>query len=264
MNGRIVRSVSALLGGGLLVAAVLPGRAIVAPASSVGRTSPTTYGSGLAAVREPGGLGWYSSNWAGYALARGTYRSVSGQWTIPAVSAAAGSGFSALWIGVDGFGNASLIQTGTEADVYGGRTHYSAWWEILPSPAVTIRGLAVRPGDRITASIARVATGRWRITIRDSRSGGYSTTRSYGGPGTSAEWIEEAPVVLRHSTSLAVHGRVVFDNVKANGVDPHLRASEGGAMIRRGMIVDIPSAPDADGNGFALVEQITAPTRPAS
>ena len=189
---------------------------------------------------------------------------MTGQWTVPAVSAAAGTGFSALWIGVDGFSNASLIQTGTEADVYGGRTHYSAWWEILPLPAVTIRGLAVRPGDRITASIARVATGRWRITIRDSRSGSYSTTRSYGGPGTSVEWIEEAPVVLSHSTSLAVRGRVVFDNVKANGVDPHLRASEGGAMIRRGMIVDIPSAPDADGNGFALAEQGTAPSRPAS
>jgi Peptidase A4 family len=264
MNERIVRMVSALLTGGLLAAAVLPVGPVVAEASSVGRASATTYESGLATVREPGGLGWYSSNWAGYALSRGSYHSVTGQWTVPAVSAAAGTGFSALWIGVDGFSNSSLIQTGTEADVYGGRTHYAAWWEILPLPAVTIRGLAVRPGDRITASIARVGSGRWRITIRDSRSGSYSTTRSFGGPGASAEWIEEAPIVLGHSTPLAAHGRVVFDNVKADGVDPHLRASEGGAMIRRGMIVDIPSVPDADGNGFALVEQGTPPSRPDS
>jgi hypothetical protein len=51
-----------------------------------------------------------------------------------------------------------------------------------------------------------------------------------------------------------VHGTVVFDDATVNGSSPHLQAADGGAMIRRGVVADIPSAPDADGNGFSLSE----------
>jgi len=264
----IAQAVAALLGAGLI--AILPFASPGAAASRVltpgGDTArPTTaYATVPNALWQPTGLGWYSSNWAGYAVANGPYRSVGGRWTVPQVAVSNGRGFSALWIGVDGFSNDSLIQAGTESDVYGGTTHYSAWWEILPAPAVVIRGLSIRAGDHIAASIARVSAGRWRITIRDARSGTYTTTRSYAGPGTSAEWIEEAPVVDDRPTPLAEHGTVVFDEATVNGSSPHLLAADGGAMIRRGVVADIPSAPNGDGNGFSLSELGSAVFGPAS
>ena len=149
-------------------------------------TASTLGGSTPAAARNPGGLGWYSSNWAGYAVAGGPYSSVGAQWTVPAVSVSYRRSYSAQWVGIDGFTSRALIQAGTEADYFNGATHYSAWWEILPAPAVTIRTLSVRPGDRMSVTITRVSSGRWRIVVKDARSGSYATTRAYSGSASSA------------------------------------------------------------------------------
>ena len=222
------------------------------------------YAATPAAVRGKGDLGWYSSNWAGYAVTRGPYRSVSGQWTVPAVRPTGRSAFSAQWVGIDGFSTTSLIQAGTQADFYAGAAHYSAWWEILPAPAVPVRGLTIRAGDVVSVTIARVAGGRWRISIHDARSGSFTTTRAYAGPGSSAEWIEEAPVINSRLAVLAAHPPIVFDNLTANGRSPALSTGNAGAMIRRGVLVDTPSTPDVDGNGFVVAEQATQPAPPRS
>lgn len=75
-----------------------------------------------------GAVGWESSNWSGYAeTSSAPYTSVSGQWTVPTVTGPNGS-YSAAWIGIDGFNNDSLIQTGTEQDYASGSVQYSAWW----------------------------------------------------------------------------------------------------------------------------------------
>ena len=260
MRTGIVLTVAAILVAGSLGAPADPS----SPPSSMTAMASTVYEATPAAVRLPGALGWYSSNWAGYTVGGGPYRSASGQWTVPTVSARGAAGFSAQWVGIDGFSNRSLIQAGTEADFYGGSAHYSAWWEILPAPAVRIRGLSVRAGDVITTTIARVSTGRWRITVKDARSGSFSTIRRYAGPGRSAEWIEEAPVVDGRATALAAHRTIVFDNVRVNGGNPDLVVDDAGAMIRRGVQADTPSAPDSDGNGFALAQQAVPPDRPAT
>ena len=227
-------------------------------------TASTLGGSTPAAARNPGGLGWYSSNWAGYAVAGGPYSSVGAQWTVPAVSVSYRRSYSAQWVGIDGFTSRALIQAGTEADYFNGATHYSAWWEILPAPAVTIRTLSVRPGDRMSVTITRVSSGRWRIVVKDARSGSYATTRAYSGSASSAEWIEEAPIVGGRTTLLAAHSTVVFDHGSLDGRNPGLVSLNAGAMIRRGFLADTPSAPDADADGFALAEQATSPPRPPS
>ena len=227
-------------------------------------TASTLGGSTPAAARNPGGLGWYSSNWAGYAVAGGPYSSVGAQWTVPAVSVSYRRSYSAQWVGIDGFTSRALIQAGTEADYFNGATHYSAWWEILPAPAATIRTLSVRPGDRMSVTITRVSSGRWRIVVKDARSGSYATTRAYSGSASSAEWIEEAPIVGGRTTLLAAHSTVVFDHASLDGRNPGLVSLDAGAMIRRGFLADTPSAPDADADGFALAEQATSPPRPPS
>jgi hypothetical protein len=199
-----------------------------------------------------------SSNWAGYALTGGPYLSIGGRWTVPTVTPAAGRSASAIWLGIDGTTNSSLIQVGTEQDSANGRVRYFAWWEILPAPAVRIATLDVRPGDRISAAISQAAPGRWRITIRDARSGTFSTVRSYRGPGSSAEWIEEAPFESGRLMPLAAVGPATFDLISANGTRPGLAVTSR-ITLRRGATLATPSMPDGDFDGFTVRRGAVAP-----
>jgi hypothetical protein len=259
MHVRLTLAIGAMLAIGFCTG---PASDPAAPAPTSPVADPVIRAATPAGVRSASGLGWYSSNWAGYALAAGPYRSVTGQWTVPTVSPTGRSSYSAQWVGVDGVSNESLIQAGTQANFVNGTPRYSAWWEILPAPAVAIRTLTVRAGDVISVTIARVAAGRWRITLKDSRSGSFTTVRDYAGPAASAEWIEEAPFVGWRIPPLAAHGPVVFDNATVNGTRAQLSIADAGAMLRRGVVVDTPSAPDADGNGFAVAQQATLPDQP--
>jgi hypothetical protein len=134
---------------------------------------------------------------------------VSGTWIVPQVSRTASATYSWAWIGVDGFNNSDLIQTGTEEDYYNGSAHYNAWWEILPAAetAISTTTYPVSPGDHMSGQIGEtstiVSTGRfrqrspqhvWQIAIADATKGWhFQTGQAYNGPGTSAEWILEAP-----------------------------------------------------------------------
>jgi hypothetical protein len=164
---------------------------------------------------------WASSNWSGYAET-GAFKSIIGSWTVPSVAQSNSATYSSLWIGVDGFNNSNLIQTGTEEDYYNGSAHYNAWWEILPAAetAISTTAYPVSPGDRMSASIyatgGTVSTGNrffhraqpaWSITISDTRVNGtswsFKTVQGYTGPGSSAEWIVEAPQVGGRIATLA-------------------------------------------------------------
>lgn len=226
---------------------VLSGLVLALASALVAPASAATLASG-AKVRNSG---WMSANWAGYIVQHGPYTSVTGQWTVPGVSTSQ-SGFSAVWLGVDGVTNDHLIQVGTEQDSLFGDTSYSAWWEILPAPAVEITSFHVHPGDRITASITRVSATRWQIRIVDAGHGSYTTTRTYIGRGTSAEWILEAPVVNDRQSRLAQHGPVVFDHATANGHNPNLSTSQSGTLVQFHRQVAITSAPDAQRDGFTV------------
>ena len=81
---------------------------------------------------------WAASNWSGYAET-GTYTGVTGTWTIPTVAVSTSATYSSAWVGVDGFNDSNLIQTGTEEDYYSGAAHYNAWWEILPASETACR-----------------------------------------------------------------------------------------------------------------------------
>ncbi len=55
------------------------------------------------------------------------------------MSRAKGSTYSSSWIGIDGFNNSNLIQTGTEQDYTSGGAQYCAWWEIFLAAETQIR-----------------------------------------------------------------------------------------------------------------------------
>jgi hypothetical protein len=121
-------------GSALAAASLLLGTVSVATVTATARVVAASagldHGTGAAAGTAATGTwpGWTSLNWSGYAVTSGTpYRSVGANWTVPTVTGPNGS-YSAAWVGIDGFTNGSLIQTGTEQDVVNGAGQYSAWW----------------------------------------------------------------------------------------------------------------------------------------
>jgi hypothetical protein len=209
--------------------------------------------------------GWSASNWSGYALTGSGFSSVTGQWTVTAVSRSRKATYSSEWIGIDGFNNSNLIQTGTESDYYNGSAHYDAWWEILPAAETVIPSISVKPGDVMTASVSKGSGSTWTITITDTTTkASFTTTKTYTGPQTSAEWIEEAPSVGGRIAPLANYGLATFDPGTVNGGNPHLVASDGGVMVQKGVQVSTPSNPDNDTDGFNARYGSTVPAPPSS
>ncbi len=237
---------------------------------------------------------WSASNWSGYAET-GTHTGVSGTWTVPAVAVTATPTYSSTWIGVDGFSNSDLIQTGTEQDYYGGSAHYDAWWEILPAAETVIPTTTypVAPGDRMKASIwetsatasvvpgtTKVTEHDWDISLADvTRAWTFTTTQAYGGPGTSAEWIQEAPEVgssvatLAHYAAAAPKGTGDFDNAgvltsTVGGPTPVFAAAglgyvaDAGVMIQKNVAVSTPGSPDAAKSAFNASYGASVPPAP--
>jgi hypothetical protein len=130
--------------------------------------------------------------------------------------------YSATWIGVDGWGDSSLIQTGTSQDTSDG---YYAWWEILPAAETVItkdvhgNPAPVKPGDHIVADVQETSPGMWTIYLEDVTQNWYfqQNNNPYSGPGSSAEWIEEAPDVNGSTATLANFGTVAFSRTGVYG-----------------------------------------------
>ena len=239
---------------------------------------------------------WAASNWSGYAET-GTFTGVRGTWIVPEVSPTAAATYSSAWVGVDGFNNSELIQTGTEEDYYNGSAHYDAWWEILPAAetAISTRAYPVSPGDQMSAQIwetsTTVSTGHfrhqstehvWQIAIADTTKGWhFQTGQAYNGPGTSAEWILEAPSVggrvatLNPYTVKAPTGSGDFDNAGtvstiAGGSGPAYKnaglnyTNDAGAMIQNNVQVSTPGSPDSGLNAFDVQYGASTPGTPTS
>ena len=169
------------------------------------------------------------TNWAGYIIAsdvqnpQATVTSVTATWTVPTVKISAQDTFSAVWIGIGGFYDTTLIQTGTEQDSIQGQSEYSAWVELLPQSSITIDSLIVSPGDQINASIQLIDanTDQWSVYIKDlTTNQEYTNNFVYASSQLSAEWIVERPDITSSRargtlTSLADVGLVTFTGCQA-------------------------------------------------
>jgi hypothetical protein len=172
-----------------------------------------------------------STNWAGLVDTGTQFTAVKGQWTVPSVQTSQSSQYSSTWIGIDGATNTSLIQTGTSQETVNGSTLYYAWYEILPAASIPI-GL-VSPGDQMQASIVEDSPGTWTLSIADVSSGAVASGQlNYAGPGTSAEWIEEAPELNGQQTTLADFGSAQFTDIGGSYVNP------GGIVVNTVDMVD--------------------------
>jgi hypothetical protein len=184
-----------------------------------------------------------NGQWSGYAAETSlsnpqansvTY--VSGSWTVPRVTATSANTYSATWVGIDGFNNDTVEQTGTSQDYYNGQPVYYAWWEMFSTiggqPEQRITTMTVSPGDKITASVTYETSGTqagdFLLSINDTSHANdsfsiYANPATYQNPlpvRSTAEWIMEAPMV-GGIAPLANFGKVAFTNcsVTINGVN---------------------------------------------
>lgn len=187
-----------------------------------------------------------SGNWSGYGVplegsgVSDAYSQVSGTWTVPSVTGAAGRGttYSSVWVGIDGYSSATVEQIGTEHDWANGKPKNYAWFEMYPNPAYQITGFPVNAGDSISAQVVylgetTVQTGNgkrktttqqsvFQLTIvNNTRNSSYTVPTSYTTiptpPRSSAEWVVEAPSSGR-ILPLANYGTVNFSDCSATGL----------------------------------------------
>jgi hypothetical protein len=222
-----------------------------------------------------------SNNWFGYnqgTLEQGSklFNSITGDWTVPTATqhTAGQDEASSDWIGIGGgcidagctVGDNTLIQTGTEQDVTGGKASYSAWWELVPVPSVTISNIAVHPGDHMHASISEVVpdANLWNITLQDVTTGqSFSTTVPYASTHATAEWIEETPLTIGTSgaglAALPNLTNTPFTGATTNGANANLKSSEEIQLIdSSGKVIGTPSAPNSSADGFTACAWATS------
>ena len=200
-----------------------------------------------------------SLNWSGYVRTGHAVTHASATWTVPRLKSTY-NGYSSTWVGIDGATSADryLIQTGTEADVSGGRRSYRAWWEVITptnvAPETLFSTLTVTPGDSITASVYRTASARWTMRLRDNTTGhSASHTVSFAGPGATAEWIQEDTDVNGYISAAPNWGSVQFRKLQLNHASPHLVPSEAVDIVdRAGNRETSTSAPNSAGDGFTV------------
>ncbi|GAA2000776.1 G1 family glutamic endopeptidase [Catenulispora subtropica] len=168
----------------------------------------TTAAAGAGAGAGVRNAGYLSSNWSGYQI-NGTSQYVQSGWTVPTVTqpmpAYSTTGYySSIWSGIGGgfnAGNGALIQSGTAEDVNAsGQASYYAWYEIVGGThdtggEIRINNLPVHPGDAVGSGVEWTPSGGAILGVCNFSTGGgcINFTLASSAPGTSEEWIVEAP-----------------------------------------------------------------------
>jgi hypothetical protein len=133
-----------------------------------------------------------SAIWGGYIeQASSAFTSVSGTLTVPTIRATPENEVSP-WVGIDGYGDGTVLQAGVEASANDSHVTYEAWWETYPANSPQ-NLFAVSPGDTVNVNIWQLSAGQWEMTLNDVTDGeGFDVQVSYTGNGdTTAEWIME-------------------------------------------------------------------------
>jgi Peptidase A4 family len=192
---------------------------MVQPGGPVSRA--TTLRAGLASSADPTVIS--SANWAGYIAsgAAGGYTSVSSSWTEPSGQCGQGDQYSAFWVGLDGYSDSTVEQTGSEVDCSGSTPEYSAWYELYPAAPVYFTN-PVKPGDEFSASVS-YENSKFQITLADSTQGWTQTASQSLAAAelSSAEVVAEAPCCTASGGVLPLtdFGSASFTDAMVNGAE---------------------------------------------
>ena len=174
---------------------IAPGGALVSPATTV-----------------------KSGNWSGYAVSGSTYTHVSTSYVVPPVKCKKIEAAAALWVGLDGYANKTVEQTGVSEQCAGGAAQYAAWYEAFPNAPVYYANTVV-PGDVIAESVTATTATSFTLTISDTTRGWSRTTTKTVAKAkrASAEVIVEAPSTEIGPVPLANFGTAAFTKAKVDG-----------------------------------------------
>ncbi|KAI0439642.1 peptidase A4 family-domain-containing protein [Xylaria telfairii] len=163
-----------------------------------------------------------SSNWGGAAIVTSGVTEVSGTFTIPKPSIPSGGSSrtdycGAAWVGIDGYSNSALIQTGVLWCVEGSSYEYEAWYEYLPAALIAYSGFSVTAGNSVTVTATKTSSNGGTTTISAN---GKSASHTFSGQstqlqGASAEWIVEDFTSGNSLVPFANFGSVTFTGATA-------------------------------------------------
>ncbi len=145
-----------------------------------------------------------ATNWSGYAEVSstpGTFTAVTDTFVVPTVvPPASGKQYVADWVGIGGYSDTTLVQTGIQAFVQTRKHHstvsYDAWTEYLPKPEDPL-SLVISAGDTVTATVQETSADSWLMQVDDVTTGNSAQrpVLSYHSSGESAEAINERPCI---------------------------------------------------------------------
>ena len=207
----------ALAGGAL--AASAPAAASSHPAGpTIHLIRPAMHGTAPMVVRGRPSHALESQNWSGYAAHGKTYKKISANWVEPTGHCTSSRTFSSFWVGLDGFNNGTVEQTGSEVDCRSGSPRYFGWYEMFPAFPVNF-GDTVRPGDHFSGSVTFNGSGKFTLVLKDTTQGWSHTVHKTltSAKRSSAEVIAEAPSSSTGVLPLADFGTVKFSNSMVNG-----------------------------------------------
>jgi hypothetical protein len=205
-----------------------------------------------------------SNNWSGYAVIGSGFTQAKGSWIVPAVDCKTAPNASvSFWVGIDGWNDETVEQTGTDSDCNEGKPKYYAWYEFAPLAGVTIPSVSAKPGDSMSAEIDYDGS-EFTVTMTNQNTGEtYSASSSVPeAQRTSAEWIAEL-----NGIELSNFNAVRFgdDFTQVTGTNSATNASTSGPISAFGNNVQgsvlvagqdkdeaVPSFLSADGTSFTV------------
>ena len=205
------------LAGGALASA--PAAAASHPARpTIHLIRPAMHGTAPVAVRGRSVNAIGSQNWSGFAAHGKTYKKISASWVEPTGHCTSSQTFSSFWVGLDGFSNRRVEQTGSEVDCRGGHATYFGWFEMFPAAPVNFTN-PVRPGDHFTGSVTFTGSNHYTLVLTDTTQGwSHTVNKTRNNPkNSSAEVIAEAPSTFSGVLPLTNFGTVNFSNAAVDG-----------------------------------------------
>ena len=140
--------------------------------------------------------GWQTvttPTWSGYTFPVSGVTGIRAEWTQPS-STGLPDAEASFWIGIGGWDDQSLIQSGTiDAGTNLGGT--PVWYELLPA-GPELLPITVVPGDKIAVSIVELRPPQemWQISVDDMSAGGtFTEVVPYDSAGTDPSFIVEHP-----------------------------------------------------------------------
>jgi hypothetical protein len=205
-----------------------------------------------------------SNNWSGYALVGSKFTEARGSWIVPSVDCSVVPNASvSFWVGIDGWTNSTVEQTGTDSDCNGGQPSYYAWYEFAPKGGVTITSVPVSPGDVISGKVV-YEDSVFVVTLTNDTTGeSYSIDASVpAAQRASAEWITELNGYNLSNFDTVRFGKDFTDADRSNwAVDETTAGTIGdfGKRVQASVIVAgkkkdlaVPSFLSADGTSFTV------------